>query len=324
MLVIFNLLLIIALCFVMYKASDWLIQSIKAIAKDGIFSKFFLASIFAGLFTSLPELFIGITSTVEGLPNIAFGNAIGSSISILGLILPLAILVATSKLVVHKEDFSLKTIYFLLTASLFPFLLILDGELSRIDGLFLVFLFVTYSLYLFNKRPKATLGIRSFFLRLERSFHKGYVRKAVLILFLALTILVVSSHFLLQSAVFLAEAMSVRPFLIAVFILAPGTSLPEFFVSLNSIRKQEFNVLYGDIFGSLIANANLVIGVTGLIGNYQIQIFPEYLLSLIALIGIFGLFILFSQTRERFDRWEALLLLTAYLAFFLSETFCKL
>lgn len=307
----------------MYKASDWLIQSIKAIADDGVFSKFFLASIFAGAFCALPELFIGITSAIEGVPNIAFGNSIGSSIGNLGLIFPLAILLSTSKLVVHKEDFSLNTVFFLLTASLFPFLLILDGSLSRIDGLFLIFLFVTYSLYLFNKRPKAEQGIRNFFRRLEYSFNKGKIKQALLMLFLSTMILVVSSHFLLNAAVYLAEALSVRPFLIAVFILAPGTSFPELFVSLNSIRKREFNVLYGDIFGSLIANANLVIGTTGLIANYQIQIFPEYLLSLVALIGIFTLFIVFSQSRKRFDRWEALILLGVYLAFFISETFIR-
>lgn len=323
MLILFNLLLILLLCFVMYKASDWLIQSIKTIASDGIFSKFFLASIFAGAFCALPELFIGITSSFEGVPNIAFGNSIGSSISNIGLIFPLAMLLATSKLIVHKEDFSLNTIFFLLTASLFPFLLVIDGVLSRIDGLFLIFLFVTYSLYLFNKRPKQESGLRNFFIRLERSFHRGKIQQSILTLFLATLILIVSSHFLLSSAIYIAEALAVRPFLIAVFILAPGTSFPELFVSLNSIRKREFNVLYGDIFGSLIANANLVIGVSGLISDYRVKIFPEYLLSLIALIGLFTLFIIFSQSRKRFDRWEAFALLGVYLTFFLSETFIK-
>ncbi|OGK64806.1 hypothetical protein A2313_00285 [Candidatus Roizmanbacteria bacterium RIFOXYB2_FULL_41_10] len=321
MLIFLNVIVILMLCFVMYKASEWLIQSIKAIADDGILSKFFLASIFAGAFCALPELFIGITSSLEGVPNIAFGNSIGSSISNLGLIFPMAILLTTSKLIVHKEDFSLNTIFFLLTASLFPFLLILDGHLSRIDGLFLIFLFATYSLYLFNKRPKQQQGLRSFFVRLEKSFRKGHIKQALLTLFLAVVVLVVSSHFLLKSAIFLAESLSVRPFLIAVFILAPGTSFPELFVSLNSIRKREFNVLYGDIFGSLIANANLIIGTTGLIADYRIEIFPEYLLSLVALVGMFALFILFSQSRKRFDRWEAVVLLGAYFLFFLAETF---
>lgn len=323
MLVLFNIVLILGLCFVMYKASDWLIQSIKTIADDGIFSKFFLASIFAGAFCALPELFVGITSAIKGVPNIAFGNSIGSSISNIGLIFPIAILLTTSKLVVHKEDFNLNTVFFLLTAALFPFLLILDGHLSRIDGLFLIFLFVTYSVYLFNKRPKQEKGMRTFFRRLEHAFNKGKVRQAVLILFLSVMVLIASSHFLLNAAVSLAEALGVRPFLIAVFILAPGTSFPELFVSLNSIKKREFNVLYGDIFGSLIANANLVIGSTGLIANYRIQIFPEYLLSLVALIGLFALFIAFSQSRKRFDRWEAFVLLGLYFAFFLSETFIR-
>lgn len=232
-------------------------------------------------------------------------------------------LLSTSKLIVHKEDFNLNTVFFLFTAALFPFLLILDGRLSRIDGLFLILLFFIYSVYLFNLRPKPKRGLRSFFQRLERSLNKGKTQQAFLVLFFATLILVVSSHFLLKAAISLAQLLQVRPFLIAVFILAPGTSFPELFVSLNSIAKREFNVLYGDIFGSLIANANLVIGSTGLLANYQIKIFPEYLLSLVALIGVFTLFIVFSQSRKRFDRWEAIVLLGLYFAFFLSETFIR-
>jgi len=303
----------------MYKAADWLIEGIKTIAADGLFSKFFLASIFAGLFATLPELFIGITSSLERVPTIAFGNSIGSSISNLGLIFPLAILLSTSKLIVHREDFKLKTVFYLLTAALFPFLLVLDGSLSQIDGLFLICLFVVYSLYMFNKRPHPEQGIRSFFVRLERSFHKGSIQQSLLLIFFAIIVLVVSSHFLLGSVQFIAEALSVRPFLIAVFILAPGTSFPELFISLKSIKNREFNVLYGDIFGSLISNANLVIGVTGLIRKYEVAVFPEYLFSLLGLMAVFVLFIVFSQTRKRFDRWEALVMLGVYLLFFLSE-----
>lgn len=319
MLVLLNLLLIIGLCYLMYKAADWLITGIKTIADDGLFSKFFLASIIAGVFCTVPELFIGITSSLERVPTIGFGNSIGSSISNLGLIFPLAILLSTSKLVVHKEDFSLKTVFYLLTAALFPFLLVLDGALSQIDGLFLIALFVVYSLYMFNKRPHSERGIRTFFVRLEHLIHKGKIQHSLLLIFFAIIVLLTASHFLLGAVQFIAQALSIRPFLIAVFILAPGTSLPELFVSLRSIKKREFDVLYGDIFGSLISNANLVIGVTGLIRSYQVAVFPEYLFSLLGLLAIFSLFIVFSQTRKRFDRWEAVVMLGVYLLFFLSE-----
>ncbi len=323
MLVFFHLWLIFVLCFVMYKASEWLIQSIKTLADDGFLGKFFLASIFAGAFSALPELFIGITSAVQKTPNVAFGNSIGSTISNLGLIFAVATLFSPYKVQVHKEAFTLRSVLILMTSSLFPFFLALDGKLSRIDGLFLILLFLTYSLYLFNKRIEPQEGLRNFFLRLEKTFSKKEVRSSIGLLLGSIIVLLVASHFLLGSALFLAQALSVRPFLIAVFILAPGTSFPELFVSLNSVRKREFNVLYGDIFGSLIANANLIIGVSSFIYPYKLEVFPEYLIALLGLVIIFALFIVFSSTKRRFDKWEAAVLLFFYLLFFFLETFLR-
>ncbi len=320
MLVIFHVFLILGLCFVLYKASEWLIEAIRTVADGGFLGKFLLASIFAGFFSATPEIFVSITSSLEGTPHIAFGNAIGSNIANLGLVFTLAILISPMRIIVRNEDFSLKTVFMLMTAALFPFLLALDGSLSRVDGFFLISLFFLYSLYVFNKRPSFRTGLHNFFLRLEESLQKRKVRQAVMVIVGSVALLLVSSHFLVRSAIFLAEALSVRPFLIALFVIAPGTSLPELFVALTSIRKKEFDVLYGDIFGSLVTNANFVVGISALIHPYALRVFPEYLISLLGLLTIFVLFIIFSMTKRRFERWEAAVLFLTYIVFFLAES----
>lgn len=321
MLVLLNIVIILLLCFVMYKASEWLVEGIKVVADGGLLGKFLLASIFAGIATSVPEIFVAITAAIEGSPNIGFGNAIGSNIANLGLVFALGILLSPHLFRVHRQDFSLKTIFLLLTSCLFPFLLALDGSLSRIDGVFLIVLFILYSVFIFNKKDNTQKpGFFNFLYRLEHFLQKGEVKRSLLHIVVALSLLLISSHFMVKSAVFLSKALNIRPFLIAVFVLAPGTSLPELFVAIASIRKREISVLYGDLFGSMITNANLVIGISSVITPYYLQVFPEYLLSLLGLLVIFLLFVFFSLSKNRFEKWEALVLFAFYLLFFVAES----
>jgi cation:H+ antiporter len=314
-----NVFLILFLCYVMYKSSLWLVHGINEVASDGLLSKFFLASIFAGLATSVPEIFVGITSSLERAPNIAFGNAIGSNIANIGLIFSLALLVTPLAFRVHRQDFSAKTILLLLTSALFPFLLALDGGLSRVDGLFLVSLFFVYSVFIFNKKPTQHTGFFSFLRRVEHLLEKQRVRNHLLLILGALLTLLISAHFMVQSSIFISQALGVRPFLIAMFIIAPGTSLPELFVAIATLKKKEHEVLYGDIFGSLITNANLVVGLSALVFPYRFAVYPEYLLSLLGLLTLFSLFVFFSRTKSKFEKWEALTLLSVYFIFFFLE-----
>ena len=290
------------------------------LADGGVLGKFLLASIFAGIATSVPEIFVAVTAALEGSPNIGFGNAIGSNIANLGLVFALGVLLSPHLFRVHRQDFSLRTIFLLLTSCLFPFLLALDGSLSRVDGAFLMALFLLYSLFIFNKQADTHKpGFFNFLYRLEHFLQKGEVKRQLLHVVLALTVLMISSHFMVKSAVFLSTVLNIRPFLIAVFVLAPGTSLPELFVAIASIKKREIDVLYGDLFGSMITNANLVIGLSSVITPYYLKVFPEYLLSLLGLLIIFVLFVVFSLSKNRFEKWEALVLLGVYLLFFVSE-----
>lgn len=321
MLILRSIVVIFLLCLVLYKASEILIAAIKEIADDGLIGKFFLAGVFTGVATSVPEIFVGTISALENKPKLSFGNAIGSNIVDLGLVFSLAVLFAPAILKIRKDNFTLKTGFFILTSSLFPFLLALDGKLSRVDGFFLLALFFVYSVYIFNKRGEGRgSGIFSFLRRLETSLEKRDTQKALFLLIVSLLALMVGSHYLIKNSLFLAEILSVSPFLIAVFIIAPGTSLPELFVALASLQKKEVEVLYGDIFGSLITNANLVVGLASIIAPFKIEVFPEYFLSLLALLVVFILFVLFSLTKHKFERWEASFLILVYFLFFLLES----
>ena len=312
---------ILALSFILYKASDYLVGAIHDLSGKTIFSVFFLASIFTGVATSIPELFVGITSAVEKNSEFGFGNAIGSNIANIALIMPIAILVSGMVLNIKRAHFSRQTILILLTASLFPFLLGADGTLSRIDGIFLLFLFFVYAIYIFNKRPSGVYGFRNVLARIVTSFENKNIVRAATVAIGSTILMMFAAHFLLKSSLLLAHLLGIQPFLVALFIVAPGTSLPELFVAMVAIRKKEIDVLYGDIYGSLVANANLVVGLTALASPIRISVFSHYSLSIAALIITFSLFFIFSFTKRRFEKWEAIVLLGIYILFFLAETF---
>lgn len=321
MTVLLAIISVFLLCFILYKAAKLFIDSIRIIADDGLLSKFLLASIFGGVATSVPEIFVGISAALEKKPTVALGNALGSNIADLALVVPLVVLISGSALKVGKEEFSVKNIFLILASSLLPFLLAVDGGISRIDGLFLTTMFFVYIIYLFQKRPRRlSFGIFSFLRKFNHQLRKKDVRRAFGLLFLSLLILIIASDLLVKIAVFLSWMLQMRIFLVSIFLLALGTSLPELFVSIGAVKSKDEAILFGDIFGSLITNANLVIGISALINPLSLTNFSQYTVSILALFFSFVLFIVFSYTKSKIEKWESLVMISVYLIFFLLET----
>lgn len=252
------------LSFTVYKASEVFVHSLKSLAKDGFLGKFLLASIFGGIATSIPEVFIGITSFA-------------------------------------------------------PFLLAVDGVISRVDGLFLLGMFFIYTFYIFQKRPSGVFSLFSFLRKVYHQLHKKDTKNSLLALVFSILILLLASDFLVKTALFLSLRLNIRVFLLSMFLIAVGTSLPEFFVALQALRKNDVSILFGDIFGSLVTNANLVVGIAGVVSPIVFANLYFYTLSIIVLFLSFILFAIFSFTKSKIEHWEALVLLFLYIIFFIFE-----
>jgi len=209
----------------------------------------------------------------------------------------------------------------IITSSLFPFLLAADGIISRFDGLFLLSMFFIYTFYLFPKRQKE-VGIFNFLKKFNLELHKKKTsRQSVFLLITSTIILVLASEGLVRTAGFLSQALHIKLFFIGVFLVAAGTSLPELFVSLSAIKNRNQVIFFGDIFGSLVTNANLVVGLSTIINPIQIKLFNAYFVSTAALFITFFLFVVFSYTKRTFDKREAFAMICVYLLFFILETF---
>ena len=320
MLVLLSFFLIFVICFVLYKTSSIFIASIKSIAEYGVIGKFALAGIFAGIMTSIPELFVSISAALEKEPVVAVGNALGSNIADIALVVPLIIILSGKAINVKKEDFNLRTVFLVLASSILPFLLALDGSISRVDVLFLITMFFIYSIYIFQSKPRLNLRIKSFIKKIEYKFNHTRILEPFLIMIVSTLILIISSDTLIRVGNFLSSAMHINVFLIGVFLLGLGTSLPELFVGMSSLQEGEDTIVFGDILGSLITNANLAIGIAALLRPINFSNFNEYWISILALFLSFLIFTIFSFTKRKLEKWEAYILLSFYLLFIVMET----
>jgi len=315
--VMFKIFLLFTTAFFVYKASEVLIYSFKLLTKDGFLEKFFVAAIFAGIATSLPEIFVAISSSLENVPSLSIGNALGSNIADLAFVVPLAIFLSGNIARVNRENFSRKNALLLLTSTVLPFMLVLDRVLSFYDGLFLIFMFFVYAVYLFSKKDRH--GLFSFLGRVRRMLSKPHFWKGIFGLFVSLVILIIGSEVIVKLALSLSSDLDLSVFVAGLVFVALSTSLPELFVATAALAKGEDEIFFGDILGSLVTNANLVIGLSVLRRPVVFLDLSSYAVSVVILFLVLALFYIFALTKRKIEKWEAAVLFASYLLFLILE-----
>jgi len=129
-------------------------------------------------------------------------------------------------------------------------------------------------------------------------------------------VMVVAADLLVQVAGDLAVSLKIPAFLMGLFVVAVGTSLPELVFEIEAIRKKEIGMVYGNLLGSVAANSTLVLGLTAMISPVNLNNgFKPYLLATVAFVVVFGVFWLLVRTKKRLDRWEGAVLILIYLVF---------
>lgn len=320
--ILFNILILILFSFILIKSAEWVIVALRRIAKRSNISIFAISAILMAIGTSLPEMFIGITSALEGVPGIALGVVIGSNIINTALITGLVSLFM-GRIGVHGE-FVKKDVFLALVAGLLPLALMADGVLGRADGLILLFGYAAYVAGFFKDKfsevTKEHNGESFFYKFLREINHINFdVTKEYAKLFVGLALLLFSAEQIIGSAKVLAAAMNVPVFVVALLIVSIGTTLPELVFSIKSIKSGEPKMFFGNLLGSTIANSTLIIGITAVISPITIVSFVDYRNAIITFVVIFITFWAFIRTKHRLDRWEALILLLMYFTFVVIE-----
>lgn len=306
--IVFYFLIFLFFSVVLVKTTGFLIKLIKHLGTSLGLKPFIVSSILLGLATSLPEVVVGVVSALEGKSILALGNVLGSNIADVGLALGLAAIVSGGIVVTDSVVFKDATVAFFLM--LLPIFLLADKNLSLIDGLILIFVYIWYNLSMAKERKDVDIKAEIQSLALPKAFGQ---------FFLGIAIILFSADILVKSAVFLAEFFGLPLLLIGFFLVAIGTSLPEIVVEIQAARQKRGEVVFGDLLGSIVANSLLALGLTAVISPIKIAHFQEFLGAVFFLVFIFITFFFLIKTKHRLERWEGGVLIVIYLLFAIFE-----
>ncbi|AAL80474.1 putative cation antiporter [Pyrococcus furiosus DSM 3638] len=211
-----------------------------------------IALVLASIATTLPEVTVSAISSFKGESSIALGNAVGSALANIALILAVSAMIMP----LNVDKIAPKNSLIMLGITIYAWLLMFDGVISRIDGLTLILLYFAFLYYLYKKH-----------ISLEElsAQERGNVIKNVVILFLSAGLVIFGANLVVDSAVEIATSLGVPKVIIGVTLVSIGTSLPEFANSLTATLKKIPNISVGNIIGANILDILMVIGIASLI-----------------------------------------------------------
>src|SRR5690606_19563546 len=264
--------------------------------------------------TSAPEILISIVAAFRGSPELAIGNAIGSNIVNIGLVLGTVALIRPVQL---SSQTLRREMPALLAVTLLGVSLFLDAYLSRIDGVVLLAALVFVMFWLIK------LGLRSsvddtITLEYEAAIPRGVsMRRALGWFAVGLASLLAGAEFMVNGATEIARVLGMSEVVIGIVLVAFATSVPELAVSLVAARKGEYGLAIGNIVGSNLFNILAVIGAAALIAPSSL---PPSVLSLHLFVMVAFTLVLFTMTYEQegtgsITRVEGAALLVAYIAY---------
>ncbi len=258
--------------------ADLIVEAAASIAKRIGISELVIGLTIVAFGTSAPEFGVTIVAAFRGASDISVGNIVGSNIFNLGFILGGAAMVTRLH---SSEKLARRDIGILLLGTLLlAVFLLLDYQLSRIEGTILFTLLIGYIYYLYSHKDPFEVDIPA------SDFRWTHVFK----LLFGLALLVVSTHFLVGSATYIARAFGISEWVIGVTIIAAGTSAPEFATAVMAAVRGHHGISIGSLIGSDIFNIFGVLGLAGMIRTLHISghaMFSIYFLCFMVLVVMF-------------------------------------
>jgi cation:H+ antiporter len=273
-----------------------------------------IGMVIVGFGTSAPEMVISALAASQGTPGIALGNAYGSNITNIALILGLTAMI--SPIAVHSQVLR-KELPILTVVTALAVWQIWDGEITRTDAVVLLGVFgglMSWTIWQGLRTKADALGNQ---MKQELDVHAMPIRRAVFWLVVGLVLLIVSSRILVWGAVEIAHSFGISDLIIGLTVIAVGTSLPELASSLIATRKGEHDIALGNVLGSNLFNTLAVVGIAGAIHPMAVgpEVFNRDMLVMAALT--LSLFVIGYGFRGpgRINRIEGAVLLACYVGY---------
>ncbi|NJB72538.1 cation:H+ antiporter [Saonia flava] len=242
---------------------NWLLKAAVALSLKLNIPKIVIGMTVVSFATSAPELIVSIKSALDGFPDLALGNVVGSNIANLGLVLGITVIL--SSIDVNKSFYTTDWPVMMLASMLFFGFLYFDGELQQYEGIIMLVMLFAFLVYLLRFQKTAVVD------ELPEDDEPLPLWKIMLFLGIGGVALWGGSELLINGAVGLAKTFGVSERIIAVTVVSVGTSIPELAASIIAVIKKEKAISLGNLIGSNIFNILAVLGITSIITPIKVM-----------------------------------------------------
>lgn len=263
--------------------------------------------------TGSPEFVLSVQAARAGNSGIALGNVVGSNISNVALVLGVAALVRPMRV---RSELIRREMPLMIAVTLLLWVMLLDGRLSRPDGVVLVVGAVAYSLFSYLAARRGATAVVAAEFEEALTGPKRPIWLDATLLTAGLVALLVGASLLLKGATFLAAGFGISQVVIGLTIVAVGTSLPELATSVTSAVRGEADVAFGNVIGSNVFNILAVLGVAALIRPFETLGLRT--LDLVVMVASAVLLLSLMWHGSVLSRWEGAGLLAGYVAYIYS------
>jgi cation:H+ antiporter len=295
-------------------SADKFVYGASALAKNYGVSPMMIGLTIVAMGSSAPEIVVSATASLNGNPNTAVGNAIGSNITNIALVLGITALI--KPLFVSSTTLK-RELPVLLLVTLIGVYFLSDNYLSLAEGIILITLFVlvlaVMAWFSFKVEKNDPLIAET-----EDEIPSNVpTKKAIMWVIVGLIMLPLSAHFLVESAVYIANFFGVSDLVIGLTIIALGTSLPELAASIAGVRRGEDDLVIGNIIGSNIFNLLAVLAMPGLIipSMLDINVSARDSYVMLGLTILLFVFCFNLQGTRRINRYEGGIFVLAFFAY---------
>lgn len=316
--VILYLLLFIIASYALVKSGAVLVRVLTILSKYFRLTEYVFAFILMTFATTMPELFVGVTASISGLPTISLGNIIGSNLVNLTFILGAVAIVAKGLKI--ESQIAKRDAWIIFFIALLPLLLLFDKQISRGEGVLLMIVFVWYIYHILRQKDAFTR-------RMDTMKHdiKAFKKllKNVLYFLIAIAVLLLAAWGVVETAKLIAGELYVSLALVGIILVAIGTSLPELVFGVRAVIARHEGLSLGNLVGSVVVNSTFILGLVAVIKPIQIESFNVIFTGGAFMIIAILLANFFIATKDKISWKEGVFLIAFYVLFLVAEFLLK-
>lgn len=305
-----NLFIFFGSLFLIIKGASLSTKYSFKIAEAYNISKYVVGFFIVAIISIIPETLVAINSSLQKVSSMGLGTLFGSNIADLTLIFAVTVLFAKRSMRIESKILKENVVYpFIL---LIPIVLGIDGFYTRWEGLALVFTGIVFYALAFKREQRARPVAKE---EIKTNTNKKY---DFAFLILGLVLLLAGSHFVVTSGIDIAKMLNLNTAAMGMLFIGLGTTMPELSFCISAIKKNHDSLAIGDVLGTVLADATVVVGILALVNPFA---FPQKIIYIAGLFMVAAAFMLFylMKTGKSLTKSEAFLLIFFWVLFAATE-----